>query len=184
MKPAINPYDSRVDAVTLVDLDNQSKIISSHRTLADAQKAKAALTFDRSRRFGDPALRRFRIDSGPEALRSLAAVNNHDHWVQYSRAEYQDIVEAVRGAVAHYYNVIPDDDTIPYGPLDDEQPEDLPTRHLRDDDEPDDDIGDASVRTPYSTPHNTLVSNRSRSLPTDGELEQRESTWWPPPGRR
>jgi hypothetical protein len=170
MRPSINPYDSRVDAVTLTDLDNQNRIISTHRTVAEARAAQAELLYDSGRHFGDPELCRFRLDSKGYALASLAALNAHVHRWQYSRAEYLEIAEAVQSAVFHFLNFTPDvrdpddlddDPDADYG--DDENID-------ADDEEPDDRLRDG---TPYSSAYFIALGK-----PRDGEFEQRRP-WVP-----
>lgn len=185
--------DSRCEArspIAVIDLDNMARIVSSHVTEAEAERAKAALEFDRHRHFGDAALRRFPLDAD-HALESLAAINAREHSSQYTPAEWQEMADAVRSAVIRTYGIVPelhgDDDD----PNDDNDPDD-PTGDLDNDDDCDEfdcdrflpDPRDFIDHSPYSLPVNTLVSNRS--IPSDGQVEQRRSdnSWWPPPAHR
>lgn len=184
---SINPFDSRCPPntpVSVIDLDNANRVASCHASLIDAMKAKALMMYDRNRRYGDPALKRFRIDSGPEALRSLADINGHRHWQQYSKSEYASIVDVVRAAVVHFYNIVPSDDDIPYGPVD--EPDDFEPGYFNpadfvDDDDDIDGIGDgpSGVRTTLPPTPFSLPVNQARARPVDGQLEQRH-----PPIRR
>jgi hypothetical protein len=180
--------DSRCEArspVAVIDLNNMARIVSSHATEAEAERAKAALEFDRHRHFGDAALRRFPLDSN-HALESLAAINAREHSTQYTPAEWHEMADAVRSAVIRAYGIVPE-------LREDDEPDDQPDSDIDDDNEDDDeptsyefdpdtfipDPRDFVDQAAYSLPYQTLLSNR----PAGGQLEQRRSdnTWWPPP---
>jgi hypothetical protein len=184
---SINPHDSRCDdgtPVSVIDATNSSRVVSCHASMAEAIKAKMLLLFDPTRAFGDPELPRFPTRSGDEALHSLAALNGREHRWQYTRAEYLELTDAVRAAVVHFYDVVPDvrdcDD-----PDDLDDPTDDPANDSGDDDECDNDDNDDDEdesayyghtpqdMMPYSVPYVTM------SRPTTGEFERRSSAWPP-----
>lgn len=171
MKPSINPYDSRVDAVTLTDLDNQNRIISTHRTVAEARTAQAELLFDPARAFGDVQLRRFPMATAAEALATYVAMSGRHEWRwQYLPSEWAEMRDAAGAAVLVNYGVLPEldddpDDADPTGQLGDDE-DDQPDSDIDDDEQPDD-------APAYSLPYVTMLG-----LPRDGELEQRRP-WVP-----
>lgn len=71
MKLSIQPYDARCpfdQSVSLIDLDNANRLISCHRRLIDATKAKALLLYEAGKLFADPELKRIAIGSKEDAL--------------------------------------------------------------------------------------------------------------------
>lgn len=122
----INQYDARCDwdnPVSITDADSANRLISCHKNLVDAQKARALLLYQPSKhKWADAELKRFPVGNKQEVLRSFADIQAQKHWTQYDKATYADMYDLIRSAFLCYYGILPGSDDVPYGPR--EQPDD------------------------------------------------------------